>query len=175
MGSLRLRLPEDLRARLREPLGELIAGSQDEVAGRIRSLIMDEKPLIVVAVGDRVSRFLLEHGFDVDLIIIDWREGRRPCRDPLQPSARHIFKVSNRPGCLEAGAWNAVGEALKRSGSAIIVDGEEDLLVLAAAVQAPPGTLIFYGQPAAGVVAVRVTEELKNFLEAEILSRFIAE
>ncbi|MBS7644544.1 MAG: DUF359 domain-containing protein [Candidatus Bathyarchaeia archaeon] len=168
-------MPEDLRARLREPLGELITGSKDEVIGKIRSLVEDGKPLRVVSVGDRVSRLLIEHGVNVDLIVVDWREGRKPCVDPLQPCFRHVFRVSNRPGCLEAGAWNAVGEALMRGSSAVIVDGEEDLLVLAAAVQAPQDTLIFYGQPGVGVVAVKVTGELKHFLEGEILSRFIVE
>lgn len=174
MRGFRLRLPEDLRARLREPLGELITGSRDKVIGRIRSLVED-KPPRVVSVGDRVSRLLMEHGVHVDLIIIDWREGRKPCIDPLQPRSKRIFKVSNRPGCLEAGAWKAVGEALRRGSSAVIVDGEEDLLVLAAAVQAPQDTLIFYGQPGVGVVAVKVTGELKHFLEGEILSKFIVE
>ncbi|MGC8850440.1 MAG: DUF359 domain-containing protein, partial [Candidatus Bathyarchaeia archaeon] len=139
-------MPEDLRARLREPLGELITGSKDEVIGRIRSLVGDKKPLKIVSVGDRVSRFLMEQGVNVDLIIIDWKEGRKPCMDPLQPYSKRIFKVSNRPGCIEAGAWNAVREALEMGGSAILVDGEEDLLVIAVAVQAPQNTLIFYGQ-----------------------------
>ncbi|MEM2122036.1 MAG: DUF359 domain-containing protein [Candidatus Bathyarchaeia archaeon] len=157
------------------PLGELIPGSGDEVVERIRLLINKGKPSRVVSVGDRVSRLLLEHSVAVDLIIIDWREGRRPCIDPLEPSRRHIFRAANRPGYLEAGAWNAVGEALMKKDSAVIVDGEEDLLVLAVAVQAPPDTLIFYGQPTAGVVAVKVSEELKSLLKEEILKRFMVE
>lgn len=175
MKGLRLRLPEELRAKLKEPLGELLTGDEEEILRKVRLLIRKEKPARIVSVGDSVSRLLLENKIETDLIIIDWREKRRPCRDPLQPPVRHIFKMANKPGYLEGHVWSVVREALKKGDSAIIVEGEEDLLVLPVAVQAPPGTLIFYGQPGVGVVAIKVTEKFKHFLETEILNRFIIE
>lgn len=175
MKSLRLRLPEELRAKLKEPLGKLLTGDEEEILRGIRSLIEEENPVRVVSVGDRVSRLLLEHGVKTDLIIIDWREERKPCRDPLQPTAKHIFKAANKPGYLEGYVWAIIGEALEKGDSALIVDGEEDLIVLPVAVQAPLGTLIFYGQPGVGVVAIKVTEEFKRFIETEILGKFIIE
>jgi uncharacterized protein (UPF0218 family) len=41
----------------------------------------------------------------------------------------------------------------------IVVDGEEDLLTLAAVLFAPDKAFVVYGQPHEGVVVVKVTEE----------------
>jgi hypothetical protein len=38
----------------------------------------------------------------------------------------------------------------------ILVKGEEDLAVIPAAILAPPGSLVFYGQPGEGVVICEV-------------------
>jgi len=44
----------------------------------------------------------------------------------------------------------------------IFVDGEEDLAVIPACEFAPTGSLVLYGQPREGVVAVEVTEEKRR-------------
>jgi uncharacterized protein (UPF0218 family) len=48
------------------------------------------------------------------------------------------------------------------------VDGEEDLLTLVAIMVAPAGSIIAYGQPATGIVLVRVTPNKKNEIKALI-------
>ncbi|HYB92666.1 MAG TPA: DUF359 domain-containing protein [archaeon] len=43
-----------------------------------------------------------------------------------------------------------------------MVKGEEDLLALPAAINAPENSLIAYGQPNKGVVLVRVTKKKRS-------------
>jgi uncharacterized protein (UPF0218 family) len=44
----------------------------------------------------------------------------------------------------------------------ILVDGEEDLLGLAVLAFAPDGSVMFYGQPGEGMVAVRIDEQARS-------------
>ncbi len=173
MKWLILELPEELRKRLKKPLGDLISGSEENIYKKILSLIGRYKPLRVVSVGDRVSRFLVDHGIETDVIIIDQRERRNTCPSPLRKVTKYRLKASNKPGHIESGAWNTVAEALNKGNSTVIINGEEDLLVLAAVSLAPKGTLILYGQPDIGVVAVKVTDKLKQFIKEEIIRKMI--
>jgi uncharacterized protein (UPF0218 family) len=49
-----------------------------------------------------------------------------------------------------------------------LVEGEEDLLTLIAIMEAPNNSIIVYGQPYEGIVAVKVTQEKKTEI-SEIL------
>ena len=42
------------------------------------------------------------------------------------------------------------------------MDGEEDLLALAAVLFAPFGSMVVYGQPKQGIVVIDVTEDSKR-------------
>ena len=53
----------------------------------------------------------------------------------------------------------------------ICIDGEEDLAVLPLVMEAPLGSLVFYGQPGVGVVSIHVNKDSKKMV-AEILSKF---
>jgi uncharacterized protein (UPF0218 family) len=53
---------------------------------------------------------------------------------------------------------NRIMRALKKR-LAVVVEGEEDLLVLPLMVVIPAGSVIIYGQPREGLVVVTVTEE----------------
>ena len=44
----------------------------------------------------------------------------------------------------------------------VLVEGEEDLLTLAAVLCAPLGSLVVYGQPREGIVVIKVTELMKE-------------
>jgi len=175
MKWLRLKLPEKLRRKLKKPLGELISGSNNHIYLKILSLIDKYKPVKLVSVGDRVSYFLFTHGIKTDVIIIDNREKRRPCTSSLGSVSKNIIRVHNQPGYIESEAWNVVSHALNKGDTTIIVDGEEDLLVLAVASLAPKKTLIFYGQPNMGVVVVMITDEFKRYIVMEIIRKMIIE
>ena len=44
----------------------------------------------------------------------------------------------------------------------MLVEGEEDLLTLVAVLKAPENSLVVYGQPHEGVVAVKVDKAIKE-------------
>ena len=153
-------LTDSLRQQLKQPFGKLVTGSVPECNSAIETLIQQEAPPKVVLVGDTVSRNALEAGIRTDLIIVDNMEMRHST-PPVSLGGRKVFKLINPPGRIAAESWNIVSRALNAGDSAIVVDGEEDLLVLVAALTAPIRSLIVYGQPKVGIVLVRVSSEIR--------------
>ena len=147
-----MRLPEGMRAALREPLGELLP---EKSMGRDQVLKRASRP--VITVGDRTTERLLGWGIRVDLQIVDGLERRSGRAAPPLPEGTEQVRCDNPPGTVSDGAAEAVLEAMgSASPVRILVSGEEDLLVLPACACAPDGASLFYGQPGEGMVAVRV-------------------
>lgn len=83
--------------------------------------------------------------------------------DPIEFDRRNI-NASNPPGTITAEAQSILFEAAKGcSHLAVIVDGEEDLLVLPLMVYLPVGSLIIYGQPREGMVVISLNDERKKW------------
>jgi uncharacterized protein (UPF0218 family) len=122
----------------------------------LKELIQNEKPSVVVAVGDIVSRNMVEFGISVDLLIVDNKTMRKPI-DPLPVDAEHIIHASNPAGVITFEAWDAIKKALQNKGrTKLLIDGEEDLLTVVTVLSAPLGAFVVYGQPRVGVVVIRV-------------------
>lgn len=164
-----LLLPDSLRQQFKQPLGQLITGSISECNRVIGTAIQEEAPPTVVLVGDTVSRHAIEAGIRADLIIVDNREMRQSST-PVSLRSRKTFKLINPQGTIAAESWNIISRALNAGDSAVVVEGEEDLLVLVAASIAPVRSLIVYGQPNVGIVLVRVSAEKKNEM-AKVLAQ----
>ena len=121
-----------------------------------------KRPEKLIAVGDRVSRNIIEKGIPLDVAVVDNKVMRRPAR-PITAEMDKTYRLSNPPGTLTDEAWQVVGEAIRFDGRVkVLVEGEEDLLTLVAVLSAPPGSLVVYGQPRSGIVVVRVTEETRK-------------
>lgn len=154
-------LQNRLRTKLKKPLGELIRGTPKETTKKLRDIILREKPSKIVSVGDFVSKSLVENQIYPDISIIDNKVMRKYIK-PIQIDAESEICVKNPPGTLTFEALKAVQEAFKANCKVkIIVDGEEDLLTLAAVFYAPENILIVYGQPNEGIVVVRTSEKNK--------------
>jgi len=158
-----LRLTPPLRERLKAPLGLLIRGSFEETMKELRKIIEKEKPSKIVAVGDVVSGNMMKHGISPQVFIVDNKVMRETIA-PIQASANETIYVKNAAGTLAEEAREGVKKALAKEGRLIkvMVEGEEDLLTLAAVVYAPENSLVVYGQPHEGVVAVITTKEKKD-------------
>jgi hypothetical protein len=161
-------LTDLLRQQLKKPLGTLITGSIVSCNDYLRSHISDGKQTCVILVGDTVSRNAIQAGLEPDVIIVDNKEMRRESPQVLLGNRRQ-FKLYNAQGSIDATSWDVLDKAIKAGKSAVIVDGEEDLLVLVAISLAPVGSLVVYGQPREGIVLVTVTPEKKKEI-AEFLS-----
>ncbi len=160
----------ELRAKFKEPFGLLLRGTFSETMHALGDIVAEEKPPVVVAVGDRVSRNINKHGVPARLLITDSLLRRKHVA-PVVFLGSCVVHVVNPAGVITEEAVAAVQAALAGDGRVhLVVDGEEDLLVLVAVLYAPLGALVVYGQPSEGVVVVRVTDakraEAAGFLKA---------
>ncbi|MEM1563644.1 MAG: DUF359 domain-containing protein [Candidatus Bathyarchaeia archaeon] len=155
-------LPLVLRRKLKKPLGTLIGGSFEETVKKFKQILDKEKPPIIVAVGDAVSKNLVENGIRPNLLIVDNRVMRESIT-PLPLSAEIEKHVKNPPGTITFEALKAIKEALEADQKTkIVVEGEEDLLTLCAILYAPENSFVVYGQPRKGMVVVKATKQKKE-------------
>jgi hypothetical protein len=169
----KLKLTDEIRTLLKQPLGTLIEGTQDETMEELRKVIEIEKPKIIVAVGDSVSQNMVNHGINANIYIIDYKTMRNPVKY-YKLNAAISTRVKNPAGEISEEAWNNIKELIHQTKTAeIIVDGEEDLLTLPAIAQAPINSLVIYGQPEVGIVVVKVTDKKKKEIK-EITSKMQA-
>jgi len=158
-----LRLPDDLRAAFKDPLGSVYQDAE-------RLLRDAGTPLL--AVGDVVTAHLLEADRRPDVAVVDGYTER----SEIDPEVRATLgdlepDVSNPPATLTAGLLTALAEAVASDDrSTIAVDGEEDLATLPAVLLAPEGASVVYGQPGEGMVLVSVDRETKRRFE-DLLER----
>ena len=152
-------LTPSLRRKLKKPIGKLFP-SVDVQGEDFLSVVTSSS--LVVTVGDRVAERLQEiMGRSPDVFVVDGRE-RRSVRDIPMVAHASTLRAKNPAG----GITKAARSAMKRAFAAkkpvmVVIDGEEDLLAIPAIVDAPTGSVVFYGQPLVGVVAVTVDERSK--------------
>jgi uncharacterized protein (UPF0218 family) len=149
-----------MRGELKAPLGELLRGTPQETAAQLKKTW--GKPPLFAIVGDFVAANLIATGFEPDIVVIDGKTLRVEV-EPVKHGMNEIH-VPNVPATVDAKAWAVLREAvtLKRK-VAVVVEGEEDLLVLPLLAEMPLGSVIAYGQPHEGLVVVTVTEEKRGW------------
>ncbi len=172
-----LRLPEELRSLLKNPLGTLCRGNGLECVEAMRSELLAAKK--IAAVGDMTAFFLLEASVVPDLAVVDNKTKRMPVPDEvvrsLESDGYRTIVVKNPAGTLTKDLIDLIRESLKGEERVkIVVDGEEDLATLPAILFAPLGSAVVYGQPGEGSVLVRVTPEKKKNIE-ELMNQMIVE
>lgn len=129
---------------------------------KLKQIVNKVKPPVIVAVGDMVSKNMTEHHIQVHIVIVDNKILREDIK-PVQIETKTTLHVKNPPGTLTPEAWTTLQEALKQTKpTKVQVQGEEDLFTLVAVVLAPDKSLVVYGQPNQGLVAVRVNKETRR-------------
>jgi len=121
----------------------------------------------VIAIGDVTAYHLLKAGIVPDMCIVDDMTMRLPVAHEVRKGTAHeSFKdiaVKNPAGVITQELIDAIRNNVNsKEPVRIFVDGEEDLAVIPACEFAPTGSLVLYGQPREGVVAVEVTEEKRR-------------
>ena len=160
-----LKLPDELRAELKKPLGELIETIPEKSMEKIINIIGKLKPRKIISIGDVITQYVLMSGALPDLSIIDHKMYRRKTEFSFNYDQffNIIVHTTNPPGHISEEAWSKIRKHIKsKFKTLIIVDGEEDLLTLPALLEAPEGTLVLYGQPNVGVVFILVTDKAKE-------------
>ena len=133
-----------------------MVGSFDTCNNYLKRKIV-EKPDRLILVGDTISRNALQIGVYPDVIVIDNKEMRQDSSTTVSLDDRKQFNLFNAQGSINPVSWGMLDRAIKTGNSAVIVDGEEDLLVLVVISVAPIGSLVVYGQPGEGIVLVNIT------------------
>lgn len=129
--------------------------------------LKNNKPICLASVGDFVSFNILAADIHPDIVVVDHKIMRKSI-DPIE-FEREYVNVPNPAGTINAQAQSVLFQAAKECKHlAVIVDGEEDLLVLPLMVFMPNGSVIIYGQPREGMVVITLTDErrawAKNFM-----------
>ncbi|KXB00545.1 hypothetical protein AKJ47_01035 [candidate division MSBL1 archaeon SCGC-AAA261G05] len=163
-----MKLPEEARQYLKEPLGKLFESTQSGIDYSKKS---EFKRLVTV--GDVVTAEFLRAGIEPDVAVVDYSIMRASADEDTKKAIENFsassVRVKNPAGQITEEleeALKAVTPPLK-----IIIEGEEDLATLPAVLSAPLGSAVIYGQPDQGMVIVEVTEEKKREFE-ELLELF---
>lgn len=131
----------------------------------LKALAEKEKPTKIVTVGDRVSQDSTDHNLSPHILIVDNKIMRKEI-PPIPAVADQVVNVKNPAGTITDEAWSAIEEAMMRpQRTKIVVEGEEDMLTLVAILVAPEDSLVLYGQPHKGVVAIKTTAETKHKIQ----------
>lgn len=164
-------MPTEMRGELGKPFGDVLPEDRAQDA-----FVQDsDNKKIIIAVGDRTTKRILDAGITPVLSVIDLKVDRKPFMPFEQfqfPKDIVVIKVTSGPGFIAADAVRAIGMWAKVPvETVIIVTGEEDLIALPLFVHAPDGSVVYYGQPESGLVRVEVTVEIRR-QAAELLARF---
>lgn len=169
------------RSYLQKPLGVLLTGSLYQLSSsaiKIKKLIQKVKPSFVAVVGDITTQTFLLHQIPFNLAILDQKTRRQKHlylnRNFLKDAK--IIKTSNPPATLSPGLVTNLKNIFENlaENQVLQIEGEEDLSVLPSILLSPLKTLIFYGQPFSGTVAIKVTQKTKEKTLHLIQNSFIA-
>jgi uncharacterized protein (UPF0218 family) len=155
-------LTEKLRVELQKPFGELCSNANCAEKLRVYSKI--------VTVGDITTYNVVLAGIVPDVSIIDGITMRERVPNDIcstiSNDPRVIYKVNNPAGSISLQLCNAIRSSMERIARSelvrIVVNGEEDLAVIPAVVEAPLGAAVVYGQPNKGMVIIAITQERKK-------------
>jgi len=129
---------------------------------QLAEIILKEKPPCIISVGDVVSQNMLKQGIQPHIIIVDNRVMREGIK-PIKTTMNKKINVKNPAGTLTQETWLVIEKALKqKQPTQVLVEGEEDLTTLVAVLKAPENSLVVYGQPQEGIVAVKASKAKKE-------------
>jgi len=167
-------LNDKLKAELQKPFGDLC--SHADCADKLRGFVK------IVTVGDITTYNVLQAGIEPDVCIIDRVTMRQRVPDNVSRAicvdSRTVYEVDNAAGSISLQLRKAVQSSMQDLARServrIVVNGEEDLAVIPAVIEAPLGSAVVYGQPNEGMVIVAITPQKKEKamrLMSEILKK----
>ena len=159
-----LQMPEELRSILSQPLPFSHLHPSPPTG-----------PELVAAIGDTVTRTLIARNQLPAILVYDCKEKRKETKCPEIPPVYEKTETHNPRSCITGQALRALEAAAEKASQggrvAVRVVGEEDLLALPLILLIPLNTILVYGQPHRGVVAVPSTPQAKR-LALRLLEKF---
>ncbi|BAA79169.1 conserved hypothetical protein [Aeropyrum pernix K1] len=147
-----LSLPEDMREALAAAAGPVYSGD------RFRRQLLQTPCSGVACIGDYVSQACiatLSTAWTGPLIlVVDGKTRRESWRDMVVPQGFRVHRVRSPPGSLSLEAYTTICKLMEEYGRHVVfVEGEEDLIALAALDCGIDWTVV-YGLPGVGGVVV---------------------
>ena len=156
------KLKPSMRKEFAKPLGQLFIGDPDAsfpkaiiwMKNQFSELFGDstlEKPLLVIGVGDIVSKEIIQNKFlkpFMKYLFIDGETQRGRNRFIFPKLENMTNKTFNNPaGFINEEIFEFIRETIKDDNQYLVnINGEEDLLVIPAILESK-NSFIFYGQP----------------------------
>jgi uncharacterized protein (UPF0218 family) len=152
-------LPDNLRDKLKKPLGFLIKDSDVTKENILKKIPAGS---FVITVGDVTTEKLLKYEIVPSLQIVDGVE-KRIKRDLPSGNVKTTLNCNNPPAEITTESLSTIKKAFQSQKPVrIAVTGEEDLLVLPVVVFAPENSVVLYGQPNEGLVIIPINAEIRN-------------
>ncbi len=165
------RLPESLREELAKPHGRLYRGKGEELLREVEEV---RECNLLCCVGDLVTASAVRTGIIPDIAVVDGKTLREEEVGFDYSSFEVRLDAENPPAYITcemiSALRKAVGMAEGGKKVLVFVHGEEDLAVMPLGLFLPEKSLIIYGQPGEGVVALVVDKE-KKLLILNLLRR----
>ena len=160
---------DKLRTKLKKPLDKIFEGKNTEVTKKLISYLQRKGVSNVICVGDEVSYDMIKNGFIPKNVIVDGKVERKSVdyKDFILEHYNNKFLLNNQACMISIESWSVIKEALE-SKSAIVVNGEEDLLGFPAALLAENNSILIRGQPDKGKVLVEINGAKKEKLRKEL-------
>ncbi|MEK7518103.1 MAG: pantetheine-phosphate adenylyltransferase [Patescibacteria group bacterium] len=156
----RLVIPLELRKDLKKPFGLLFRDPQK---------VKIPKCACLITVGDVTTKIFNELKLNQNISVIDFKVARKKEFSNLLQlgfsSKIKVINAKNPAGRLTPSLFSkviSIFSLYKNERVVLKIEGEEDLAVLPFILIAPLNSIIFYGQPAQGLVRVEVSEENKE-------------
>jgi uncharacterized protein (UPF0218 family) len=156
-------LPEANRVEMQKIWGNPIFGNEAEIKRQYQEILIEKKYKTVITVGDYCS-----HHLQSDIKIFD----KKVQRQTFDQKHECATTVINPAGTIQKEAWEAVKNAIEKKIN-VCVDGEEDLLVIPAVLEAKPKTLVVYGFPNKGICLLESTPKNKSLFRLNLKKFFI--
>ena len=154
-----MKLPDDLRDQLKNPLGNLIKNNDLNKENILKKISAES---IMITVGDRTTENMLQLGLKPQIQIIDCLEKRNKRIAPVDDTVNTKLFCRNPPGEITEESIQVIKKAFSSEPPVrIVVDGEEDLLVVPVCISAPENSIVMYGQPSEGLVIIQITPEIR--------------
>lgn len=138
-------------------------GSVSEVESQYNKFLKEKKYRLIITVGDYCSFHLKS-----DIKIFD----RKVQRKAFEHEMLCAQSIKNEPGTIQKESWGAIKNAFNKLTN-LCVDGEEDLLVIPAVLEAKNNDLVVYGLPNKGICLLETTPALKKQFRAFLKDNFV--
>jgi len=153
-------LPERLRRFFAWPRGLVYSG---DFTG-----LLEGSP--VACIGDVVSRYCARTDVEHLVLVVDGKTRRSQQVEGVDGEGFRVVGITNPRGSLSFEAYEAMCRVLREQGRWLVtVEGEEDMVALAALACTPAGGTVVYGVPGVGATIIRVMREVSREAQSRLL------